>query len=864
MKKKIALVIVICVVASLFAYLVPPAVSMKKTALPDYSKEVVKSEEGEELDITSGESLIAKSGDTELYFDPSLMKARVVDRKKGFEWASYMKGAEGDDAALLIVNYLGKDNNIYTWDSDKYCRAFSSYTVSKLDNGVKIVMDINEGEANRFFQYLPKKMSIEEYENTFVKGLDDAFSAGTITEDEHKRYATTLSLVYRKSITEKCYAVTYKGNPPTSATQQMIRLARVVGYTKEMLEADASEFDFHVDETEVAEFSITMYLVLEDGELVARVPSQLMESMNDYFTIQNVEVLPNFGAVTAKNMEDGYMLIPDGSGALMKMNTYKSGVPDYKRAVYNNDFYSDYYFASEYGEELMMPVFGMTYGKLESAKQGYFAIIEKGAEIANVNTKLAGSSADGATDNKIYASFDTDQYSRVRVNGPYNSDSPTYLVDTGLIPCDLTVRYMFYGRGVTYYDMAESYKNYIASHNDITLSYRDGKGSLYMDVLGALSVKKHIMGIPYNSTSSVTTYKELAKIMEDLAGTPLVIDYKGAFNGGMDNKVNNRAKLVGKNGSARDLDDLLKKAEEDGNKIYLDTTLSRVYKKGNAFRERSHALKDYSDNPATIYRYDSVFGYLSGYLDIKAQSYEILSPVYLKGVSDAFIKKSGKYKNLGISDLGELPYGDYNNTAKVDPVRAAGTVKDVFDKLKETRNLAISNAFMKYAPYADVISDVSRDSSEYATFAYTIPFRQLVLNGICDYTTENVNMSSKDEMYYILQAAELGSLPKFTVMNEKEDIFKNTSYDYLYCVNYDKLSETIKNVWSKCSDIYSKIGTNEITDHAIIEDGVYETTYKSGRKVIVNYNLTPVNVSGTGEIEAENYVILDENGDTVE
>lgn len=865
MKKKIALVICICAVFVLLLYFIPPVVNMRPSDIKDLVTHESSDENGEEMDITSSESEVAESGSMKMYFDPSSLKLRLSDKKNGIEWTSYMKGFEGEEAALLTVNYLGEDSNIYMWDSDTNCRALSSYTVSKLANGVKVVMDLNEGEANRFYEALPKKMSIEEYEDLFMKGLDDALAAGTITEEEHKRYKTTLSLVYRKSIMEECYAVTYNGNPPASATEQMIKLARLVGYTSDMLMADADKFDFTVSKTEVPEFSITMFITLDDnGQLIVRVPSDLMKSYNDYFTVQNVEVLPNFGAVTAKEMKEGYLLVPDGSGALMKMNTYKSGVPDYKRAVYDNDHYSNYYFAPEFSENISMPVFGMTYGELDKARQGFFAIIEKGAETAYINTKLAGEGDDGAADNKIYASFDTDQYSRVSVDGPYKEGSATYLVDTGMNTCDYTIRYMFYGRGVTYYDMAESCRNYIAEKNGISLAYDKDNGSLYLDVIGALTTEKRILGIPYKSTSSMTTYKELGSILDSLKDMPLTACYKGVFNGGMNNKVNNRADLTAANGSRKDLQNVLKKAEANGDRLYLDTTLSRVYRGGNSYRENTHALKDFADNPVNIFRYDPVTGYLKGYKDSTADSYEILSPYYLINSAASFNKKASAYSRLGISDLGNLAYADYDNQDMVDPFTASAVTDNVMKLLKEGRELTISDAFMKYIPYAEIVPDVSRDSSEYATFAYTIPMRQLIMNGLCEYTTENINMSSRDPEYYILEAAELHALPKFTVMDESEAVLKNTSYDYLYSMDFGNLQDTIKNVEKECADIFTKIGSSEITDHRIITDGVFETTYGNGTKVMVNYNLTEASLPDGSTMTPESYVIFDENGDRVE
>ena len=274
MKKKIICGILAAVLVVSGVYFGLPKAFMEKTT---YKSEVPEEIEGSSIDITGSEKEVASSNDTSLYFDASSLKFRVVNKKAGTEWCSYMKGTDsGTENALLILNYLGEDNNVYEYNSDTNCAQLDTYEVYAIENGVKISMDLNEGDSNRFYEFLPKKMSIERYENTFVQGLSDALEAGTVTEDEYKRYSTTLSLVYKKSIVEECYAVTYTGNPPASATKQMIAIAQAVGYSHEDLEADAEEFGFTVSETEIAEFTLNMYITLEDGDLVVRVPSSEM------------------------------------------------------------------------------------------------------------------------------------------------------------------------------------------------------------------------------------------------------------------------------------------------------------------------------------------------------------------------------------------------------------------------------------------------------------------------------------------------------------------------------------------------------------------------------------------------------------
>lgn len=856
MKKKIVCGAVIAVLIGLFLYFGIPFLGMHKTTYNAYVPEEV---DGTAIDITTSEKEIASSGDTSLYFDASTLRFRVVNKKEGTEWCSYMKGTEsGTENALLIINYLGEDNNVYEYNSDTNCAALDTYEVYQIENGVKISMDINEGDSNRFYEFLPKKMSIERYEDTFEKGLSDALSAGNITEDEYKRYSTTLSLVYKKSIVEECYAVTYTGNPPASATKQMISIAQIVGYTHDDLEEDADTFGFTVSETEIAEFTLNMYITLEDDDLVVRVPTSEITTLNDYFEIQNIEVLPNLGAATAAQQENGYLFVPDGAGALMAFNTFKSGVSDYVRAIYENDYYKDYYYMSEYGEELMMPVYGMIYGELGSEKQSYLGIIETGAETSYVHGLLASTGADGASNNKVYISFDTIQYMSSKVYGPYSDNSASYLVSTDLLNIDFTIRYKFFGKNESYYDMAKEYQQYLIEKGQLSDSV-SSELKMQLNVIGALDITEHFIGIPYSKTISMTTYSELLEILQDTKakGINTSVAYEGVFNNGLNNGLYNGLDLVSANGKKSALKELKAFAEENGIDIAYGITPGRVYDGTNSLLYRSslHAIKDYSNVVATVSRYNTATGKLLGYTDSSASFYETLSPTYLEGIVDKLLADADNYQSLYVTDLGNIFYADYDNADMVDAYSGAQAITNSLNKISAEHSVVLDNPFIRNLAYADRVTSISRESSNYTTFAYTIPFRQLLMNGSLSYTTENINMSSRDSAYYILQTAELGAMPQYTVTYKNEDELKDSDYEYLYSVMYNNLKDDIKEVYDECSSIYSQIGNGIIIDHTILADGVYQTVYENGAVVIVNYNLYEVELENGQTIAAEGYEI---------
>lgn len=853
--RKLFLTILCAVVLAGMIYMVP-VLFVKSGSIPDV-KSAPLSESLGEVAPDEGKILVAENGGRELYLSTDTLIFEMVDKATGEKLVSGAAGSEeGSDKALLSVQYLGEDNNLSEWNSYDNSVANGSYDMQRIADGIRIHMNFNEGESKRFYEYCPKKMSIEQFEEFFVGGLKKAKDAGEITAAQEQRYQMALGLVYKKSIMEECYAVTYTGTPPVSAVKQMLEINKVVGYTQEMLFADAEQFGFTVTFAEPADFDITIEAVLEDGELVVRMPAGAMVSNNDYYSIQNVKFLPNFGAAGAADYEDGYILVPDGAGALFAFNSNIPTIKDYERPVYDNDFYKDYAFMPEYGQELMMPVYGMGYGSSENTEKGFFAVIESGAYNAYINVKLAGTADGSSKYNKAYPSFDINQFQRVKINGVYSNNSANYLVQTGMQDFDCTVRYHMYGGQVTYFDMAKDYQAYLTRRYGMQTTYGDGAGSLYLEFVGALSLEKRIVGIPYNSVYSMTDYEDLKEIFEDLAGVRYQAQYDGAFNGGMDGGMNSEAKLVGKNGSKKELESLLDYAAEKGFDFYLSVAPAKVSESGNGFMAGIHATRDFANDEVELYRYMPAIGILSGklYSGVSHNGHYLLAPKYLSYAVDGFLADSSDYGKLAIEGLAGMYYADYHFGGMVSGEEGAAVIGENLKKLSE-RKLALDNPFMDNIVYGSIAVDVSKESSDYATFAHTIPFRQLVMNGLCDYTTQDVNISSKNPAYFVLQAAELGSYPKYILTAEPVTKLKYTDYHYLLSAQYDLLKDEIKEMYAEIADIREKIGTNEIVGHTCLAQKVYRTTYANGVEVTVNYNLHGVELEDGTVLDAESYRI---------
>src|SRR5690606_18739155 len=109
-------------------------------------------------------------------------------------------------------------------------------------------------------------------------------------------------------------------------------------------------------------------------------------------------------------------------------------------------------------------------------------------------------------------------------------------------------------------------------------------------------------------------------------------------------------------------------------------------------------------------------------------------------------------------------------------------------------------------------------------FKQTIPFKQLVLNGLVEYSTETINIhNDKPIEYFILQAIELGSHPKFTLSYKDSSLIKDTEFNYYNSTRYDIWLDQIDAIYEAIVSLYQQIGCNEIVYHESLADNVFQT-----------------------------------------
>ncbi len=801
--------------------------------------------------------VVATQNGRTLTLDPVEMIFTLTD-ESGNTWSSAMPGAkDGVDKALVLLEFVGENNVFSTLNSydagvllydeisepalnaDGEVVNNSTYVyydhICVIENGVRIQMRIFDN-TREYNAYMPKIMPLATYE-FFLNRIAELQAAGV-----EVKYVDTFKDHYNNPDPLDPNKIPLQGAypPGLSAKNQIIDLAIQVGYTREMLLEDCAMYGETPGNPQLADFTIVVEITLnEDGELVARIPTDAIINHNEYFSLQRIHVLPNLCATPASKDAEGYFLVPDGAGALLEFNSSDGTIPDVVRPYMNNDYMADYYWQTEYGEEMMMPIFGVMYGGANST-HGMMAIIESGAETANLHVSLASPTTGK---NKAYVSVDTLEHSWVRIYGAYADNTAAYLASSGHIVTDFVVRYIPYGGKVTYFDMAMDYRDYLAEISGKTIQAPKGPG-VYLEMMGAVTLTERFMGVPYDAIESMTTYADALAVVEAMSGHGVTYQYDGAFNGGMLSGLNDGAELVRENGTTDELAQLLAAAGANGSDFFLQMNMSRVYDNGRNYIPYLHAMRDYSNSPMTVYLYRADSAQLNGRWD-PIREYTTVSPrffAYLAEQVRTGIKGNEALAgaDLAIGDLAHDIFADYRYNDVVDPVESRAYVKEALAILaSDGAELSLYDPFGDVAALGAYAVNISRESSDYAAYYATVPFRQLALSGLTNVVSTDVNLSSRDMDYYLLQAAELGVSVKYTVCVQNPDVLKSSHFEAMYAIHWDAWQPEITRVAERCDALREAIGGRAIVNHEMLAPQVFRTTYEGDVVVITNYSALP-------------------------
>ena len=160
-------------------------------------------------------------------------------------------------------------------------------------------------------------------------------------------------------------------------------------------------------------------------------------------------------------------------------------------------------------------------------------------------------------------------------------------------------------------------------------------------------------------------------------------------------------------------------------------------------------------------------------------------------------------------------------------------------------------------PYADLVTDMDLSGNRYVLLDRYIPFYQIAIHGMIDYTGRALNMEG-DYQTELLRSVEYGAGLNYTFMAEDASMTQETNYTYLYGTAFAAWEQEAKETILRYQREAKGLNRQRITGHEALTDHVTVTTYEDGTRVYVNYGTEEYR--GETQVPARDYVIVGKEG----
>lgn len=587
-------------------------------------------------------------------------------------------------------------------------------------------------------------------------------------------------------------------------------------------------------------------LLREDGVEVSVVTADIWEADENY-RLLSVDVAPYFSAAAAE--EEGYILVPDGAGALIKWENNLGTATDYSQYVYGRDAAITQLEQWSITEDIRLPVFGIRHGGT-----GFTAILTESASRAKLNASVAGKRNSYSN---VYAEFIYRDHDLVLVE---KKNQTVRIVETSHTAAERqTVRYtLMTGEDSSYVDMAAIYRDYLLEEANVTPGVQEDYAPLVIELFGGVMTQQSVLGFPVDQVLALTTFADAQTILTALkdAGVDQILInvtewQKDGTGAAIQTTVSPESRLGGKQG----LNALLEQCRQENVSVFLTANTNRMVKSAWGYRKKSDSASSLRADPVMQYPYSIN----TGEADVSSPCF-YLKPQKLPGTAQSLADSAKKYGSVGLATdfLGDILYADFDKKAVTREQSEEIWVQTLEALRSANQSLLVSGGNAYALSQATFIMDAPMESSGFLIESESVPFYQIALHGIVPISTTSLNDQS-DLRRGFLKAVETGSCLKWCWIARNENELVETDYNYIISSRYENWIDDAVSQYLEAQALLRRVADCTVTRHEKLTDSgnVTRTVWSNGISVLVNYGSTEVTVDGI-RIPAESFAVTGE------
>ena len=568
-------------------------------------------------------------------------------------------------------------------------------------------------------------------------------------------------------------------------------------------------------------FQVDIYLTPQ-GFGVYFNPSTIEET-NANFRLLGLQFFPYFGS-TREDVYPGYMVLPDGVGALIRTNRR-----------YDTSFQSDY-FGSDLGygrtsvEELSLPIYGIIH---QVGGFGFFNEIISGAENT---TMLANFWGRNTRYQRMTNRYNVRRIYRTIINRAGDGRD-------SIIPNLITVPYdaqyqMLTGIQADYVGIAKQYQANLVANNVLTQKEPE---QMPMQIAYMMNEREPtFFGTQRVAMTSPQQAKVITETLADLGIEEQVVVLKGWSEDGLSFRQPYRFVHPDTNG----LRDLISYADTNTIPIYLE----QDYAVSSELSSRVNFNQDVARSYAK-----TKMSYQLNRLDNQPIDEYYLYP---EVAQDKLNLDLNTIENLGVDGL-SLPYLGKTLYSYFNQNYYSRTeTKTIFESMADSiPGTAMHRPSSYMFPYLNQYLDVPITNSQRDIYSDLVPLIPLVLKGYTPLFTPYLNFNALGRER-LLQMIDFGVNPSYLISEQASALLRFTYSNRYFTTAYSDFAEEMVLVYDFLSFAYQATQGTTVTARTMLTTGVSRIQYDNGVKIYVNYRNQDVTIDGVSISRMDFRVVL--------
>lgn len=837
MKKIISLIVCASVaVTAATCLIVKQANKLKETAIEakptviEYSSENIY--DVCTVEFPDGYRAVIENDNFALGYRVNDASAALLNKATGQIWYTNPQDSDANkkSKAQLEFYYYYNNTTLNSMDSYEYCIEIDAVPRYEVE-GNRLTVNYELGKNTFEIAMLPAVVKKERFENEFLSKL---------SAEEKQEVLSIYTLLERDNIDKDTYdlmVINYpslknsdiyvRSDVPNYIAEKSYNYLVKAGYTTEDLQFDCDDNGVENTYVEKPFFNASLKYYLTDYGFAVSLDPKSIE-YNENYVPTKVAILPYFGAATSS--DNGFLLLPDGSGAVIELNNGKTVENVYNKSFFTTDSVLNITQGETVSQLSLLPYYGIS-----TQNGGFIASIDSGYDVGGVTAQIAGKNSPY---NAVSAYFNICIASKV--NYSVNENDTYYRFAENIYSDNINISYHFADESPSYSTLAVIYREHLKESGQLKISDKQDS-SMNVTFKGVAQTTENFLGVNYTAYKPYTTTKEATEILKELGIKNIDVRLDNFVAGGEIQKSVSSMKLQSSAGNLKDLEDLYA--------LTGDTFVSM---------RLQHIDKTSKEYAAMAISQEAAYGLEFNTASLKKELLRysvIVSPKYLGSASSKISKQAEKkgVTAINIEDIGYSINSDLAEGEEIDRYYSRTAAQNALKTLSEKAILSVNKGSIYSLCYADKIWDIPMDSSNYAIEDYSVPFYQIVLSGSIPYTTPEINDSS-DMKTQFLKAVEYGAEPQFTLTYRtlsNVDHYKDDYYSYYYKDYVD----AVKEYAASYAEVCAKTDGASIINHKN-ENGMAVTEYDNGVKIYVNYGQTAINADGN-TVNAQDFLIVE-------